>query len=90
VDVGFCPIHDLKVGRRPVEILNVKESGTGKSVQNGTAKILITLSRTIYRKSWTLLLNAASCQKPASLEATSVSLSKAAESQDYPASMFKR
>jgi hypothetical protein len=54
VDVGLRPIQNSKIDRRPAVILNAKESGTERNVQNGTKIMLIISGPTIFRRNWTL------------------------------------
>jgi len=81
-DVGLCPTLGLRIVRRPVARLSAKESGTGRCVESGTEKTLITLRPTICRRSLKLQLDVANPQR--------ISLRKAVSRQDYHKGMFKR
>jgi len=50
VGVGSFPMQGLKIVKRPVEIPNVKGSGTRKNVQSGTGKIPIILAPTTCKR----------------------------------------
>jgi hypothetical protein len=47
---GFCRMDDLKIVRRHAAIRNVKESGTEKSVPNGTRKMKNIFEQIICKK----------------------------------------
>jgi hypothetical protein len=50
VDAGSCPIQDLKIVKRHVEIRNVKGGGIRKNVRSGTERIRIILKATTFRR----------------------------------------
>jgi hypothetical protein len=81
-NVGLCQTLGLRVVRRPVARLNAKESGTGRCVESGIEKTLITLRPTICRRSLRLQLDVANPQR--------ISCHKAVLRQDYHNGMFKR
>jgi len=81
-DDGLGQTLDLRIVRRPVARLSAKESGTGRCVENGIEKTLITLRPTICRRSLKLQLNVTNPQR--------ISHRKAVSRQDYHKGMFKR